>query len=83
MKFIIRNHKSRAGKYDNQFHGNYVRIFKILEEGSLGFVQEFWEESFIKIEGTQDWVLEVGGDSPDAHKLEKILNIKNVEEYDR
>tara|TARA_Y100000114_G_scaffold145310_1_gene154855 strand:+ start:267 stop:419 length:153 start_codon:yes stop_codon:yes gene_type:complete len=34
-----------------------------------------------RYEGTQDWILEVGGDSPDAHKLEEILNIKNVEEY--
>jgi hypothetical protein len=81
MKFLIKNHKDRHGKYDNQFHGAYTRIFKILEQDALGFVQEFWEESFTKIEGTQDWILEVGGDSPDAHRLEEILNIKNVEEY--
>ena len=81
MKFLIRNHKDRTSRYDNQYHGAYTRIFNILKKGSLGFVEEFWEESFTKIDGTQDWILEVGGGSPDAHKLEEILNIKNVEEY--
>ena len=81
MKLLIRNHKDRSPRYNNQYHGAYTRIFDILEKGSLGFVEEFWEESFTKIEGSQDWILEVGGDIPDAHKLEEILNIKNVEEY--
>ena len=81
MKFLIRNHKDRTPRYNNQYHGAYTRIFKILKKGSLGLVEEFWEESFTRIEGTQEWILEVGGGSPDAHKLEEILNIKNVEEY--
>ena len=81
MELIIRNHKSRTGKYNNQFHGNYVRIFKILEKGSLGFVQEFWEESFTRIDNTNDWILEIGGDNIESDKLEQILSLKNVEEH--
>jgi len=81
MKLIIKNHKPRTGKYNNQFHGAYTKIFKILSRDSLGFVEEHWDESFEPILGTQDWILEIGGDTPDADKLEQILNLKNVEEY--
>jgi hypothetical protein len=80
MKLLIKNHKDRHGKYDNQFHGSYVRIFQILEKDSLGFFQQWWEESFTKIEGTQNWILEIGGESIEYHQLEKILKLKNVEE---
>ena len=80
MKLLIKNHKDFTARYNNQFHGAYTRIFKILEKDSLGFVQEFWEESFVKIEGTQNWILEIGGGSIDSHVLEEILKIKNVEE---
>lgn len=80
MKLLIKNHKDCASKYNNQFHGSYTRIFKILEKDSLGFIQEFWEESFEKIEGTQNWILEIGGDHIDSHVLENILKIKNVEQ---
>lgn len=81
MKFILRNHKPRTGKYNNQFHGAYTKIFKILSRDSLGFVEEYWEESFEPMPGSQDWMLEVGGGNIEADKLEKILAIKTVEEY--
>ena len=81
MKLLIRNHKPRTGRYNNQYHGSYVKIFKILEADSLGFVQEYWDESFQRINTeTNDWVLELNTE-PDGNKLEKILEIKNVEEY--
>jgi hypothetical protein len=80
-KFLIRNHADFTARHNNQFHGKYTKIFKILTRGSLGFVEQFWEESFTKIEGTQDWILEVGGDTPDGDQVEEILNLKDVEDY--
>ena len=81
MKLIIRNHKPRAGKHNNQYHGSYTKIFNILEADSLGFVQEYYEESFIRFsEDNNDWMLELNTE-PDGDKLEKILALKNVEEY--
>ena len=81
MKLLIRNHKPRTGRYNNQYHGSYVRIFKILEADSLGFVQECWDESFLRINTEKnDWILELNTE-PDGNKLEKILGLKNVEEY--
>ena len=80
MKLLIRNHKPRTGRYNNQYHGSYVRIFKILEADSLGFVQEYWDESFEPITGTKNWVLELNTE-PDGNKLEKILKLRNVEEF--
>jgi opacity protein-like surface antigen len=81
MKLIIRNHKPRAGKHNNQYHGSYTKIFNILDADSLGFVQEYYEESFIRFsEDNNDWVLELNTE-PDGNKLEKILALKNVEEY--
>ena len=81
MKLIIRNHKPRAGKHNNQYHGSYTKIFNILEVDSLGFVQEYYEESFIRFsEDNNDWMLELNTE-PDGDKLEKILALKNVEEY--
>ena len=81
MKLIIRNHKPRAGKHNNQYHGSYTKIFNILEADSLGFVQEYWDESFLRINTEKnDWVLELNTE-PDGNKLEKILQLKNVEEY--
>ena len=83
MKLIIRNHKANAGKHDNQYHGAYTKIFQILESDSLGFVQEYWEESFERLaEEKNDWLL-VLNTEPDGDKLEKILNLKNVEEFQR
>jgi len=76
MELILRNHKKRGGRYDNQFHSAYTKIFKILEGDSLGFVQEFWEESFVQ--DGNDWVLELN-DRPDLNQIEKILAIRNVE----
>ena len=81
MKLIIRNHKPRAGKHNNQYHGSYTKIFNILEADSLGFVQEYYEESFIRFsEDNNDWMLELNTE-PDGNKLEKILALNNVEEY--
>ena len=81
MKLIVRNHKPRAGKHNNQYHGSYTKIFNILEADSLGFVQEYYEESFIRFsEDNNDWMLELNTE-PDGNKLEKILALKNVEEY--
>jgi hypothetical protein len=81
MKFLIKNHKSVGGKHNNQYHGSYVKIFKILEADSLGFVQEYWDESFLRINTEKnDWILELNTE-PDGNKLEKILELKNVEEY--
>ena len=81
MKLIIRNHKPRAGKHNNQYHGSYTKIFNILDADSLGFVQEYYEESFIRFsEVNNDWMLELNTE-PDGNKLEKILELKNVEEY--
>ena len=81
MKFLIKNHKSVGGKHNNQYHGSYVKIFKILEADSLGFVQEYWDESFLRINTEKnDWVLELNTE-PDGNKLEKILELKNVEEF--
>ena len=81
MKLIIRNHKPRAGKHNNQYHGSYTKIFNILDADSLGFVQEYYEESFIRFsEDNNDWMLELNTE-PDGNKLEKILALKNVEEY--
>lgn len=81
MKLLIRNHKPRTGRYNNQYHGAYVKIFKILEADSLGFVQEYWDESFVRINTEKnDWILELNTE-PDGNKLEKILELKNVEEY--
>jgi len=81
MKLIIRNHKPRAGKHNNQYHGSYTKIFNILDADSLGFVQEYYEESFIRFsEDNNDWMLELNTE-PDGNKLEKILELKNVEEY--
>ena len=80
MKLLIRNHKPRTERYNNQYHGLYTKIFKILEADSLGFVQEYWDESFKPITGTKNWVLELNTE-PDGNKLEKILKLRNVEEY--
>ena len=81
MKLLIRNHKPRTARYNNQYHGSYVKIFKILEADSLGFVQEYWDESFLRINTEKnDWILELNTE-PDGNKLEKILALKNVEEY--
>ena len=80
MKLLIKNHKPRTGRYNNQNHGSYVRIFKILEADSLGFVQEYWDESFEPISGTKNWILELNTE-PEGHKLEKILELRNVEEF--
>ena len=81
MKLLITNHKPRTGRYNNQYHGSYTKIFKILEADSLGFVQEYWDESFLRINTEKnDWVLELNTE-PDGNKLEKILALKNVEEY--
>ena len=77
-KFLIKNHADSTARSNNQFHGRYTKIFKILTRDSLGFVEQFWEESFTKIEGTQDWVLEIGGDTPEWNQLEEILSLKNV-----
>jgi hypothetical protein len=79
MKFLLKNHKAKAGRYQNEYHGAYSKIFKILEAGELGFVQVYWEESFKPVKGTNDWVLEINTE-PEPSKLEKILNIKNVTE---
>ena len=81
MKLIIRNHKPRAGKHNNQYHGSYSKIFKILEADSLGFVQEYYEVSFVRISTeNNDWVLKLNTE-PDGNKLEKILALKNIEEF--
>ena len=81
MKLIIRNHKSEAGKHNNQYHGSYVKIFKILEADTLGFVQEYYEVSFVRISTeNNDWMLKLNTE-PDGNKLEKILELKNVEEF--
>ena len=78
FSLLIRNHKSRAGRHQNQYHGAYSKIFKILEEDSLGFTGDtYWEESFEKIKGTSDWILEIN-EEPEPNKLEKILKIRNV-----
>jgi len=81
MKFLIKNHKSEGGKHNNQYHGAYTKIFNILEADSLGFVQEYYEVSFVK-DSTEnnDWVLKLNTE-PDGNKLEKILELKNVEEF--
>jgi len=81
IKFLIKNHKSVGGKHNNQYHGSYVRIFKILEADSLGFVQEYWDESFEPLVTTNDWILELN-EVPDSDKLDKILALKNVAEYE-
>lgn len=80
MKLLIRNHKPRTARYNNQYHGSYVKIFKILEADSLGFVQEYWEESFEPITGTKNWILELNTE-PEGYKLEKILELRNVEQF--
>jgi len=80
MKLIIRNHKANGGKYNNENHGKLLKIFKILEADSLGFVQEYWSETFEPIPNTKDWLLELNTE-PDWDKLEKILALKNVEEF--
>lgn len=81
MKLLLRNHKAHGGKYNNQYHGSYVKIFKILEADSLGFVQEYYEESFVRISTeNNDWMLKLNTE-PDGNKLEKILELKNVEEF--
>ena len=81
MKFLIKNHKSVGGKHNNQYHGSYTKIFNILEADSLGFVQEYYEESFVRFsEDNNDWILELNTE-PDGDKLEKILALKNIEEF--
>lgn len=75
--FLIKNHKARAGRYQNEFHGAYSKIFKILDENSLGFVETYWEESFENIKGTNDWILKINVE-PEPNQLEKILKIRNV-----
>ncbi len=78
FSFLIKNHKSRAGRYQNEYHGSYSKIFKILDEDSLGFTGEtYWEESFENIKGTNDWILKINVE-PEPNKLEKILKIRNV-----
>jgi hypothetical protein len=81
MKLIIRNHKPTTGKHNNQYHGSYTKIFKILEADSLGFVQEYYEVSFVRISTeNNDWMLKLNTE-PTGNKLEKILELKNVEEF--
>ena len=81
MKLIIRNQKLKAGRHNNQYHGSYTKIFNILDADSLGFVQEYYEESFVRISTeNNDWMLKLNTE-PDGNKLEKILALKNVEEY--
>ena len=81
MKFLLRNHKAHGGKYNNQYHGSYSKIFNILEADSLGFVQEYYEVSFVRISTeNNDWILKLNTE-PDGNKLEKILALKNIEEF--
>ena len=81
IKFLIKNHKSVGGKHNNQYHGAYTKIFNILESDSLGFVQEYYEESFVRFStDNNDWLLELNTE-PDGNKLEKILALKNIEEF--
>ena len=77
FSLLIKNHKARAGRYQNEYHGAYSKIFKILEEESLGFVETYWEESFKPVKGTNDWVLVIN-EEPQPNQLEKILRIRNV-----
>jgi hypothetical protein len=81
IKFLIKNHKSVGGRHNNQYHGAYVKIFKILEADSLGFVQAYCEVSFDRISTeNNDWILKLNVE-PDGNKLEKILALKNIEEF--
>jgi hypothetical protein len=81
IKFLIKNHTSVGGKHNNQYHGSYTKIFNILESDSLGFVQEYYEESFVRFStDNNDWLLELNTE-PDGNKLEKILDLRNVEEF--
>jgi len=81
MRLLIKNHKSVGGKHNNQYHGAYTKIFNILEADSLGFVDVYWEESFEPLVSTNDWILELNG-VPESDKLDKILALKNVVEYE-
>ena len=81
MRLLIKNHKSVGGKHTNQYHGSYTKIFNILEADSLGFVDVYWEESFEPLVSTNDWILELNG-VPESDKLDKILALKNVAEYE-
>lgn len=81
MRLLIKNHKSVGGKHTNQYHGSYTKIFNILEADSLGFVDVYWEESFEPLASTNDWILELN-EVPESDKLDKILALKNVAEYE-
>ena len=76
--FLLRNHKAQASRYQNEFHGAYNKIFKILDEGQLGFVEIYWEESFKREKNTDNWILKINVE-PEPNKLQEILSIKNVE----
>ena len=81
IQLIIRHPKPPARKHNPPHHAADTKSFKILEADSLGFVQEYWDESFLRMNTEKnDWMLELNTE-PDGNKLEKILALKNVEEY--
>jgi hypothetical protein len=81
IKFLIKNHKTIGGNHNNQYHGSYTKIFNILESDSIGLVDVYWEESFEPLVTTNDWILELN-EVPESDKLDKILALKNVAEYE-
>ena len=58
---------------------NTARFFRILEKGTLGFVQVWWEESYVKV--GDDMILEIN-DEPNPSELDQILSIKGVSVYE-
>lgn len=80
FKLLLKRHKATGGRHQNECHGKYLKIFKILERDSLGFVQVYWDESFTEI-AKDTFVLELNTE-PEPHQLEEILSLKNVELFE-
>ena len=75
MKFLLKN----QAKLKNECSGKYSKIFCILEKGTLGFIQIWFEESYVSI--GDDMILEING-TPSPAELEQILKIKGVSIYE-
>lgn len=80
--FKIRNHSPKAGKWNNENHGRLLKIFRILEADSLGFVQVYWSEKFEMLPNGKDWYLELN-EEPEGDMIDKILSLNGVEECEQ
>ena len=81
MKLLIRNHKPRTKDTTISIMVLMSKYSKYLKQIHLDSFKNIGMNLFLRINTEKnDWILELNTE-PDGNKLEKILEIKNVEEY--